>query len=69
MAEDEMVGWQHQLNGRGLSRLREFVIDREAWHAAVYGVAKSWTWLRALGKEQKYSEPMTTALLNFEIEA
>ena len=26
-----------------LSELREFVMDREAWRAAIHGVAKSWT--------------------------
>ena len=26
-----------------LSELQELVIDREAWHAVIHGVAKSWT--------------------------
>ena len=26
-----------------LSKLREVVMDREAWHAVIHGVAKSWT--------------------------
>ena len=29
--------------GMNLSKLRKIVKDREAWHAAVSGVAKSWT--------------------------
>ena len=32
--------WHHWLNGHELSKLWEFVMDREAWHAAVHGVAE-----------------------------
>ena len=31
------------LMGMGLGELRELVMDRDAWRAAIHGVAKSWT--------------------------
>ena len=43
MTEDEMAGWHHWLNGREFEYLQELVMDREAWGAAVHGVAKSQT--------------------------
>ena len=45
-------GWQRMswLDGitdsiMSFNKLQELVVNREAWHAAIHGVAKSWTWL------------------------
>ena len=41
--EDEMAGMYHPVDGHELSKFREMVMDREAWRAAIHGVAKSRT--------------------------
>ena len=38
--EDEMVGWHHDSMDMGLGGIWELVMDRDAWRAAVHGVAK-----------------------------
>ena len=43
MTEDEMVDGITDTMDMGLGELRELVMDREAWHAVIHGVAKDRT--------------------------
>ena len=40
-----MAGWHHRLSGREFECTLGDSDDREAWHGAIHGVAKSWTLL------------------------
>ena len=52
--------------GMSLSKLWEFVMDREAWYSAVYGVAKSWTWLSDWTEQWKLTS--MERCLSFKVE-
>ena len=45
MTENKMVDGITDSMGISLSKLQEFVMDREAWRAVKHGVTKSWTQL------------------------
>ena len=47
----------------GLGRLRELVMDREAWRAAIHGITKSWTWL---SNWTELNEDMSTSFMLYD---
>ena len=43
MTEKEIAGWHQRINAHVFEQTPGESEDREAWHAAVSGVIKSWT--------------------------
>ena len=53
--EDEMAGWHHWLDGREFAWTPGVGVGREAWRAAIHGVAKSRTWLSDWTKPDRHT--------------
>ena len=62
MTEDEIVEWHHWLDGHEFEHTWELVMDREAWHAIIHGVERSWMWLNDCTTRQR-NYPATISLL------
>ena len=58
MTEDEMIGWHHWLNGHEFEQTSGDGKDREAWHAAVPGVTKSWTHMSNWITNKSFKKPI-----------